>query len=591
MRRHLPALIAVTLAAQDPAALFEKHCAGCHREDSPNRAPLPEALVLMSPDAILKSLESGSMKAQAATLSPAQRRTVAAHLGKGTAERIPVQQGYCAPGVLPTADSAPWNGWGVDPGNSRFQPAAAAGLSAEAIPRLRLKWAFGIPNSPTGGSQPAIVGGRAYFGSADGTVYSVDARSGCIYWTFKAEASVRGAPSVGPGPSSRQAVFFGDIRANVYAVDASTGRPHWKVKVDSHPYARITGAVKLHYGRVYTPVSSVEEVPAANPKYECCTFRGSIAALAAATGVQIWKTYSIPDEPAPIRVNSAGTQLRGPAGGAIWSSPALDPPRRILYTGTGNAYIDPAAPTTNAVLAIHMDTGKLLWKSQLLADDSWTFACSSPDKANCAKPGPDFDIGAAVILARAGNRQLLLVGQKSAVVHALDPNAEGKPVWRVQVGRGSALGGIMWGMAADGARVYVPLSDVLTPAPGGLLAVDLRTGVRQWHVPPAVPACKGTRGCTAALMAAATAIPGAVFSASMDGVLWAHSATDGAPLWQFDTRRDFDTVNGVKAKGASISGSGPVVAGGMVYVQSGYGVLGGMPGNVLLAFEAGPSGQ
>ena len=589
--RRLLTLLACSWAAwgQDGAALFQKHCLVCHSPGADNRAPLPESMAKLSPAAVRASLESGTMKAQGSLLSAAEREAVSAFLGKGTAERLERPAGLCAAGTAPRTDSSYWNGWGVDAANSRFQTAKMAGLAAADLPRLKLKWAFGLPGVTAAVGQPTIVGGRLFFGAMDGTVYSLDAASGCIYWTFKAAGTVRAAMSVGAIQAGRYAVLFGDVQATIYAVDMQSGALVWKTKVEEHPLARITGAPKLEGNRLYVTVSSLEEVNPANLGYPCCTFRGSVLALDSESGKQLWKTYAIPDPPQPTRKNSAGTQLSGPAGAAIWSSPALDLEKRIVYAATGNGYSDPSVTYTDAILAIDMDSGSLLWHKQLTQDDNWNFSCVNPNKANCPeKSGPDVDIGASPILRKlAGGRRLLLVGQKSGIVHALDPDDKGKIVWQTRIGKGGALGGVQWGMAADAEILFVPLSDHNSREPlnaGGMFALRIATGEKVWHTPPPAAACAGKRGCGQAQMAPATLIPGVVFSGSLDGHLRGYSAADGKIVWDFDTLRDFETVNGVKANGGSLNATGPVIAGGMMFVNSGYSVLGGMGGNVLLAF-------
>jgi polyvinyl alcohol dehydrogenase (cytochrome) len=317
-------------------------------------------------------------------------------------------------------------------------------------------------------------------------------------------------------------------------------------------------------------------------------------ALDARNGERIWKTYTIP-EPKPTRVNSAGTQMMGPSGVSIWSAPTVDRKRKVLYVGTGNEHSGPETTASDAVLAIEMETGKVLWSKQLTPADHWNVACVLPGQVNCPeKPGEDTDIGSSPILVSlAGGKRLLLVGQKSGVMWALDPDAQGNVVWQKRLGKGGVLGGIMFGPAADADNVYVPLSDFTMRGPteggdpklgGGLFALRIATGEKAWYAPPEEPKCLGTLGCTPAQMAPATLIPGVVFSGSMDGHLRAYNTSDGAVIWDFDTLRDFPTVNGVKARGGSMSASGAVIAGGMLFVDSGYGALGGMPGNVLLAF-------
>ena len=429
-----------------------------------------------------------------------------------------------------------------------------------------------------------------YFGSDNGTVYAVLARTGCILWTYKAPTTVRSAITIGKFGTHRYAAYFGDSNSNVYAVDADRGELLWRAKVEDHPFARITGAPKLYDGRLFVPVSSVEEVPAGSLKYPCCTFRGSVVTLDAITGKQIWKTYSIPDPPKAARKSAEGTQLLGPAGAAIWSSPTIDVRRKAIYVATGNSYTSPADPHTDAILALDMETGGMRWSRQMTGKDGWNFSCINPNKASCPEePGGDLDFGASPILRAAGGRDLLVVAQKSGVVHALDPERQGEIVWQVRIGKGGMLGGVEWGPAADEQNVYAALSDYTRAKPesgGGLFALKLATGERVWDVPAPKPACLGKPGCSAAQMAPVTVIPGLVFSGSMDGHLRAHRASDGALVWDFDTLRDFETVNGVKAHGGSLNATGPTVAGGMLFVNSGYGALGGMAGNVLLAFAA-----
>jgi polyvinyl alcohol dehydrogenase (cytochrome) len=593
MRNFGLALLAATLAAaQNPPtpngkALFEKHCAVCHRPGAENRTPLPEALAQLSQQGIVTSLDSGAMKAQGAALTPAERTAIARFLSKDAGLRTTAATSNTCPAGAPLSGIDGWNGWGVDLLNSRFQPPKAAGITAEDVPHLKLAWAFGLPDTLTVFGQPTIAGGRLFFGSADGTVYSLNARSGCVYWTFKAPTQVRSPISLGPLGKGSYVAYFGDGQTNVYALDAQTGELIWKVKVEDHKLAGITGGPRLYDGRLYIPVrSGSEEMMASNPKYACCTFRGSVVALDAATGKQIWKTFTIPDPPTTTRKNKAGTDLFGPSGAAVWSSPTIDVKRKAVYVGTGNNYSEPVTKYSDAVLAFDLDTGSLRWATQL-SPDVWNFSCSMPDKASCPeKPDGDTDVGTPPILRTLPNgKDIIVVGQKSGFVHALDPDKKGSIVWQNRIGKGSALGGVLWGLAADNDVLYAPLSDVLVPGGGGgLFALKVATGDKVWYAPPAEPACKGKKGCSPAQMAPATLITGAVFSGSMDGHLRAYSTADGKVIWDFDTLRDFDTVNGVKAHGGSMNATGPTIADGMLFVNSGYAQLTGMAGNVLLAF-------
>ena len=573
-------------------AVYKAHCAVCH--DNPQtRAPDRETLKLKSRASILASMVSGSMAPHGKDLSAAEKRAVAEWLGAppGTAAATPPPEtALCPEGAALPADplAGPrWIGWGADPANTRFQPPNQAGLTAAEVPRLKLKWAFGFPEAVTAYAQPAVAGGRLFVGSEKGAVYSLDAATGCAHWSYAAAAGVRTAISLG-SIGKRHALFFGDIGAKVYALDAATGERIWDTEVDSHPFARITGAPVLHDARLFVPVSSVEEVAGARPKYECCTFRGSVVALDVATGKKIWQRHMIADPPKPVKKNPQGTQLWHPAGAAIWSSPTLDVKRRLLYVGTGNAYTEPAAVTSDAIVAIDMGTGAIRWVQQITPNDAFVVGCQ-PGNPNCPEEvGPDADFGSSPILRTlADGKDILVVGQKSGVAYGLDPDRKGAIVWQFRAGKGGALGGIEWGMAADETQVYVPVSDVLLkPAEaGGLFALRLADGQKVWHAPPAPLACTSGRGCTGAQSAAITAIPGVVFSGSIDGHLRAYSTSDGRVLWDFDTAREFPTVNGVKANGGSIDAPGPVVVGGMVFTNSGYGLWRGKPGNVLLAFE------
>jgi polyvinyl alcohol dehydrogenase (cytochrome) len=577
----------------DGRAVFDRACSTCHNGDDP-RAPAGEALTGRSPQAILDALTSGSMRYQGLALSGAERRAVAEYLTgrtlRGTVSGA--TRGRCAR-VLPFTDPAKsvhWNGWGPDATNTHFQPADQAGLTADQVPRLRLKWAFGFPDSTSAWAQPTITGGRLFVGGQNGTVYSLDAASGCIAWTFEARGGVRASVSIGSIATRagaravrRYAAFFSDQKGYVYAVDAAIGRLLWSRAVDDHPLVRLTGSPTLYAGRLYVPTSSYEE-GGRTPGYPCCSFRGSVVALDAATGDVVWKSYTIPERPTMLRAYADGTELWGPSGGAIWSAPTIDSARGALYVGVGNTYSGPAQPTTDAIVAFDLKTGAMRWAQQLTAHD--VFGCAAGE-VNCVeRPGPDFDIGAAPALARTmTGRDLIVVGQKSGVVYALDPDKKGALVWRYRAGGGSGLGGTQWGVAADGERAYVPVAEIYAPEPGGLHAIDLATGHRAWLAPPVPPVCgKPSRACSSALFSAVTAIPGVVFSPSNDGAVRAYSTRSGAVVWSFDTNREFTTVNRVKAKGGSMNGPAPVVAGGRVYVSSGYGAFGLRPGNVLLAF-------
>lgn len=479
-----------------------------------------------------------------------------------------------------------WSGWSPAVTNTRFQGSGGSLLAPADVPKLKLKWAFGIPDVTQARSQPAIAGGRLYMGSDSGTIYALDPETGCTYWTFKAQAGVRTAISVGP-----KAVYFADVKANAYAVDRATGKLQWTRRVDDHMFAKSTGAPTLWEGRLYVTASGVgEETSAARPDYPCCTFRGSVSALNADTGEVIWKAYTIPDAPSPRGKSSTGTQLWGPSGAGVWSAPTIDSKRQLVYVATGNGYSDPQQKTSDAVIAFDIKTGKMKWASQVTPKDVWALGCPPrPGQAanpNCpAEVGPDFDFAASpMITPLANGKDIIVIPQKSGVAYGLDPDKNGAMVWQYRFGRGSAIGGV-WGGATDQEQAYFSAADYNTPAPGGIHAVRLDTGARAWYTPPANPLfCAGASVCSAAQSAALTVIPGVVFSGSADGGIRAYSTKDGTMIWEFNTNRSFETVNGVKANGGSMDGPGPVVVGRTLYVTSGNGGLVGRSGNVLLAF-------
>lgn len=593
--------------APDGAALYQSQCASCH-DAGAARAPDRDAFRQMSPARVLNAMEAGAMISMATGRSALERRAIAEFVtGQSLANPLdtnPPSQAMCAgaPGDFSNPLSGPaWNGWGANLSNTRYQDAAAAGLTAADVPRLKLKWAFGFPGDLQSNAHATIAGGRVFVGSAGGKVYSLSAATGCVLWFFETGTPMRAAISIGriDTPSgARYAAFFGDGGANAFALDAATGKLLWKTKVDNVPVARITGSPTLYRGRLYVPVASSEEGSGASPAYECCRFRGSVVALDAATGRQIWKSYTIPEEAIPTQKNKAGAQLWGPSGAAVWSSPAIDARRNALYVTTGNNYSDPPSRMSDSFLALDLKTGKVLWSKQMTASDAYTSACRLPDKTNCAASnGPDFDFSASPILVTLSNgRRALIAGQKSGIVHALDPDRQGEVIWQTRVGLGGTMGGVQWGSAADQSNVYVAVSDIgrlmltystFTDADpkrgGGMFALRLDNGERVWYTPPV--GCGDRPRCSPAQSQAVSAILGVAFSGSVDGHMRAYSTTNGSVLWDFDTVRTYETVNGVPGRGGSLDGPGPAIGGGMVFINSGYHTAGGVPGNVLLAFS------
>jgi len=573
--------------------LFQTQCMTCHGNPNVERAPSPAAIREMSPERIYDALTNGAMKAQGAKLSDDQKKVIALFMSGRPLGSM--QQGdaksmanHC-PSNPPLPDPAAgpaWNGWGVDPTNSRFQSAKAAGLTAEQVPNLKLKWAFGFPTGISAFGQPTVVSGRVFVGTDIGYIYSLDAATGCVYWSYQTKGSVRNAISLAPVKgrgATKYAIYFGDAHANVYGIDAQTGEQLWMTHVDDHFTARITAAPAVYEGRVYAPVSSSEEFSGSTVDYGCCTFRGSVVALDGATGQQIWKTYSIAETPKPVRKNSKGVQLYAPAGASVWNTPTIDAKRHAIYFGTGDSETEPAAKTSDSVMALDMATGKVLWWYQAQAGDAFLGGCDPKTRTeNCPEEnGPDLDIGNSPILRTLeGGKRVVVAGTKDGNVFALDPDRKGAVVWKTSVAanpKGTplfALNGIVWGGASDGKNVYYGLSG------GGIVAVQLATGEKTWLTK------FDTGGKRVSNAAAASAIPGVAFVGGMDGKVHAVSTTDGHSIWEVATAKEYDTVNKVPAKGGAMGSAGPTIVGGMLFIGSGYGVIGGIPGNALLAFSA-----
>jgi polyvinyl alcohol dehydrogenase (cytochrome) len=609
--------IAVQALAQAPGVeikqqgqtVYQQRCAVCH--DYPReRIPSKKILAGKSHDHIVAVLTKGLMQMQAAGLSATQIDAVAAYLSTAadTLDEEPqLRANLCKQPAMPLRPrTRDWNGWSPDLQNTRMQ--MQPGLAPAEVPRLKPKWVFAYPGSSAYGP-PSEIGARVFVGTANGSVVSLDAKTGCTYWATDPGAAVKTAISVGSLPQGRNgsrahyAAYFGDSLAFVHAVDAETGAPLWTTKIDEHPFAAVGESPKLYRGRLYVPIRSIESQMGNRDDYSCCTLRGGYAVLDAVTGALLSRAYTIVEQPRPFQVNRAGTQMYGPAGAGIWSPLTIDPTTSSIYGGTAESRTDVSTDGADAIVAFDLQSGARRWAMQATRDDNFTWYCeSSPPGANCPKVmGPDADFASPPILRTlpAGKR-VLVDAQKSGVVHALDPDAAGKIIWRRDLSedahippgvvlRDHDLHGVVFGMAADAHKVYVAIADPETTpghVPLGLYALDLATGKTVWHTPGApVPSCSwGKEGCTGAQRTAVTLIPGVAFAGSSNGHVRGYATGDGRVIWDFDTATTYNAVNGVKAHGGAVEGAATVVADGTVYVMSGYGSYGGGMGKVLIAF-------
>ena len=583
--------------------VFERTCALCHESATPDDSiPDVKSLMTLAPEAIYNALLNGPMQVRAATLTDLEKRQVSEYLGgrpldltaSGSAESMS-NRCKANPALGDPSAGPHWNGWGVVSENTRFQTADSARLTPQQVPHLKLKWAFGFPNGISAYGQPTIVAGRVFVGSDNAYVYSLDASSGCVYWSYQAKAGVRTAMTVAPVKGSggaKYALYFGDMRGNAYALDASTGTLLWTQKVGEHFLSRITGAPSFYDGHLYVPVSAFEERFGLDLSYQCCTFQGSVVALDATTGEQLWKTHVIAQAPKPTRKNSHGVQLWGPAGASVWNSPTIDAKRQALYVGTGNAFTEPAAKTSDSIVALDLKTGKVLWTYQAVENDASMNDCPKDGSGeDCPKhQGPDHDYGSSPILLNTPKGRIVLATSKSGTVSALDPDRNGSLLWKINLADKTPgpSGLIAFGGAADADNAYLALED------GTFAAVNFTTGKQVWRtrvqslddLAPDNPS-RTKAGLRFGQAAAVTGIPGVVFAGGYDGILRALSTSDGKVLWQVNTVKSFQTINGIRAKGGSMGGPGPTVVNGMLYVGSGYNQLGsGIAGNVLLAFSA-----
>ena len=579
--------------------VFDTRCAQCHTQNVP-KVPDVGLLKMMSPKSIYNALTIGPMQPQAVGLTEDQKRQVAEYLTGRQLSTSPASSRLkmCKGKHLKFDESdQPFGaGWGLTPGSTHFVNDSQTALRKDNVGRLKLKWAFAYPDGVQARSQPSLAGGAVYVGGDDGTVYALDRETGCVRWTFSAEAEVRHQVIISPWTDEKSGAvaYFGDLNGNAFAVNARTGALIWKKHLHEHAAAGVTASPLLHNGVLYVGMSSLENGPAVDPNFVCCTFRGVVVALDAATGDERWRFYTI-DQPAKLQSKSSvGVDRFGPSGASVWGTPVADDKRGLLYLGTGQNYSAPSTKTSDAMFALDLKTGKVKWTYQALKLDAWNTGCwgHGPNCPEKEKP-VDFDFSTGLMLVTSSNgRDYLVGGQKSGLLTAVDPDT-GKAVWTNKVGAGGLLGGLHFGLAAGKDVVYAPVADInddqvpSEPRKPGLYALDLATGAFLWKA-PLKDECAGRPYCRVANSAAVTATPDLVLAGGVDGYLRIHDAKTGEVVWKYDTTQEVKTVSGEVAHGGSMSGgSAPIPAGKDLFVNSGYAFAASMPGNVLLVFELG----
>jgi polyvinyl alcohol dehydrogenase (cytochrome) len=575
--------------------IYDEHCNSCHKDSAASLAPGLNVMWLMTPRAILAALNTGKMRQEGAAISAEERTAVAEWITKTKIKTITFpKEAYTPFSLAGNTHVFDHSGWGNDKEGSGFRTTQQAGISAGNVGSLKLKWAFAFPDATIVRSKPAVAGNWLIVGGQFGDVFALNKQTGKIGWQFTAGAAIRGAISIVKNGNSITA-FFADNTTNVYALNVNTGKLIWSKRAGFDPQSSNTGSVVVYNGKVFVPISSIEVGSAANGSYNCCISSGGVAALDARTGNKTWQ-YRILPKATESGKGKNGKVIYGPSGAPVWCSPTVDAKRGWLYIGTGQNYSYPATATSDAIQALDMKTGKLVWNFQATKGDTYNVACPYFD--NCPdRKSPDFDFGMAPILVQQKDgKEILVVGQKSGIVYGLSPGS-GKQVWQTRIGKGGKLGGIHWGMATDKKLVYaanadntvlgaINTDDSLRQASPGMYALDVNNGKVVWKT--ATPACDKP-GCIPSNSAAPLLIPGIVFAGTLNGHIMAYAAADGKILWDFDTVKEYETANGIMGKGGAIDGPAPVVADGMLFVNSGYGMFGQLPGNVLLAFA--PAGK
>jgi polyvinyl alcohol dehydrogenase (cytochrome) len=487
-----------------------------------------------------------------------------------------------------------WPSGGHDLADSWSNPAEST-IGPRNAARLAVKWTFTTHGDVS--ATPAVVGGAVYFPDWGGFLNKVDAATGALIWSrpISDYDGVKGSVSRASPAVDGNRVYLGDQnRAHLFAVDAATGAKVWTTQLDRHPFAVLTSGPLVYHGVVYQGVSSLEETAAENPAYPCCTFRGSMVAVDAATGAIKWKTFTVPEN---------GNRPGGYSGGAIWgTTPALDPRSNTLFTATGNNYAVPKAVKDcelaggtaasclspadhiDSIMALNASSGAIKWATGVQGFDDWNLAClPGQPPNNCPiNPGPDFDFGTGPNLFtiaghdnrgnqgnQDGGRLVVGAGAKSGQYWALDA-VTGHVLWSAAPGPGSVLGGILWGDATDGKRIYVAEGDWAgipykvasgqTVTSGSWAALDPATGKVLWQtVDPSHNLADGGGQDFGPLSVA----NGVVYAPSMSGHLRALDAATGTVLWDFT------------AAGSAIAGA--AIVDGTVFWGDGY-TQTGLPG-------------
>jgi len=587
------------------ATVFQENCSACHlaadATSAGEIAPNLEYLQSLTAASLEFAINEGVMYGQASVLSNEEKASIVEYLAADEDDSW-LADTMCAAQsrTVDLEQSVHLGRFGVDLASSRNMSREQAGLQTADMANLELRWALAFPDIGALRASPVMVGSTLFFAATGSRkVLALDAETGCAKWVFDSPTRLRSSLSFGSlGENGTKAVIFGDGEGFVYALDAETGSQLWASDVRSHGRGvRLTGAMTLYEDKIFVPVSASGVSQGGTPTFECCVGHGEVVALDAATGAIEWVYHTMEEARYTGEVSSIGVRLRGPSGAPIWTTPTVDEKRNTLYVTTGENTSHPATNTSDAIIALDIETGAEKWAFQGMVHDVWNTACGRQQGPNCPNQAPstlaDKDFGGSAILVTSEEGDILLAGQKTGDLWALEPDT-GALVWNQRIGSGSTLGGNHWGIATDGERVFHPIND-----PGvargtyvpqrGMYSFFVGTGEPSWSVKieadceersPRLRNCDTRNGFSATPLL----VDGALIGAGVDGRLYVFDKENGNLLFEYDTVREYETVNGVPGFGGAIDSHSIAAGGGMLFIGSGYGRMGGTAGNVLLAF-------
>lgn len=577
--------------------LYSKKCAQCHNNPV-GRIPPRASMRYRSAEGVYQALKSGVMSPMTEGLSDDEIQSLVKLLTWKLPKDIPdPSNDLCSgkPSQLKLAGDD-WSSIHGDNQGQRFRD--LTDVTSDSVNRLKLKWAYAYPGSAAG---PVTVAGDTLFLAGTGHVIALNAESGCVRWSYPVNSRTVRAVTIGSTSAEKSdnklpttLALFGDDSGTVFALDASSGKELWQTKVENHILGRITAAPTVHDGIVYVPISSMEDPLTHDKSYFCCSARGGVAAVDLLTGKQLWKQQHI-TAPLTKRVNvktdkalgpeqGEGYFEQGPAGASTYTPLTIDISRGLVYASTAEEYGFTGESGPYSVIAYDLKTGKRAWQQSLLPSPEERSRICKSRETDCRNM---FSSGTSVLIHALSDKQdMLVVGQKSGMVHALDPDDGGRIMWSTQVSEGGDLGGVMYGLAADAEKIYVPISDVDSPKSlftGSLVALDPASGIVVWRAAGPKPACNwDKKHCIAGQVAAVTVVSDMVFAGFWDGYLRIYATDDGQLLREIDTAVEHSAVNGI-AGGGQVSGYPVSLGKNTLYVTSGASSI-MKSGNALLVY-------